>query len=167
MVQPGGTLSHRLPPLRGGVGWEPGGRGWAAGAGRDALEPALLIHASLACQIIPLWGAIGLASVVCGGFMIKYFGGHTEITWSKSLRATYDHQGLSESRVASHNSHFGMREMNKKDISIFPFKYLSMQSASPRARRVPPSLATAPLEPLLAPSYLRRLLFRCCDCVRA
>ena len=43
-------------------------------------------------QIIPLWGAIGLASVVCGGFMIKYFGGHTEISWSKSMRATYDHQ---------------------------------------------------------------------------
>ena len=43
-------------------------------------------------QIVPLWGAIGLASVVCGGFLIKYFGGHTEISFSKSLRATYDHQ---------------------------------------------------------------------------
>ena len=43
-------------------------------------------------QIVPLWGAIGLASVVCGGFLIKYFAGHTEITWSKSLRATFDHQ---------------------------------------------------------------------------
>ena len=42
--------------------------------------------------IVPLWAAIGLASVVCGGFMIKYFGGHTEISWSKSMRATYDHQ---------------------------------------------------------------------------
>mmetsp|Transcript_8123 Transcript_8123/g.16466 ORF Transcript_8123/g.16466 Transcript_8123/m.16466 type:complete len:174 (-) Transcript_8123:330-851(-) len=79
-------------------------------------------------QIIPLWGAIGLAGFVCGGFMIKYFGGHTEIAWSKSLRATFDHQGLSESRVASHNSHFGMREMNKKNINIFPFNYLAMQT---------------------------------------
>mmetsp|Transcript_8121 Transcript_8121/g.16464 ORF Transcript_8121/g.16464 Transcript_8121/m.16464 type:complete len:129 (-) Transcript_8121:330-716(-) len=78
--------------------------------------------------IIPLWGAIGLAGFVCGGFMIKYFGGHTEIAWSKSLRATFDHQGLSESRVASHNSHFGMREMNKKNINIFPFNYLAMQT---------------------------------------
>ena len=69
--------------------------------------------------------------------MIKYFAGHTEIAWSKSLRATYDHQGLSESRVASHNSHFGMREMNKKDIKIFPFNYLSMQCASPPAPPVP------------------------------
>ena len=43
-------------------------------------------------QIVPLWAAIGLASVVCGGFLIKYFGGHTEISWSKSMRATYDHQ---------------------------------------------------------------------------
>ena len=35
-------------------------------------------------------------------------------------------QGLSESRVSSHNSHFGMRSLNKKDFSIFPFKFLSM-----------------------------------------
>ena len=78
--------------------------------------------------IVPLWAAIGLASVVCGGFMIKYFAGHTEISWSKSMRATYDHQGLSESRVASHNSHFGFRSLNKKDFSIFPFKFTSMGS---------------------------------------
>ena len=60
--------------------------------------------------------------------MIKYFGGHTEISFSKSMRATYDHQGLSESRVASHNSHFGCRSLNKMDFSIFPFKFLSMGS---------------------------------------
>jgi len=76
--------------------------------------------------IIPLWGAIGLASIVCGGFMGKYFFGHTDISWSKTMRATYDHQGLSESRVASHNSHFGMRELNKKTFSIFPFSWVSM-----------------------------------------
>ena len=60
--------------------------------------------------------------------MIKYFAGHTEISFSKTMRATYDHQGLSESRVASHNSHFGMRDYNKKDINIFPFKFMSMGS---------------------------------------
>jgi len=73
-----------------------------------------------------LWASIGLASVVCGGFMIKYFGGHTEVSWSKSLRATYDHQGLSESRVASHNSHFGMRSVNKHQVKMFPFNFLPM-----------------------------------------
>jgi len=60
--------------------------------------------------------------------MIKYFAGHTEISWSKTMRATFDHQGLSESRVASHNSHFGMREINKKNIQIFPFNFLAMQT---------------------------------------
>ena len=78
--------------------------------------------------IVPLWGAIGLASVVCGGFMIKYFAGHTEISWSKTMRATYDHQGLSESRVASHNSHFGMRDLNKRDVNVFPFKFMAMDN---------------------------------------
>ena len=86
----------------------------------------------MCAQIVPLWGAIGLASVVCGGFMIKYFGGHTEITWSKSMRSTYDHQGLSESRVASHNSHFGARSLNKKDFAIFPFNFISMNSIAAR-----------------------------------
>ena len=78
--------------------------------------------------IVPLWGAIGLASVVCGGFIIKYFAGHTEISWSKTMRATYDHQGLSESRVASHNSHFGMRDLNKRDVNVFPFKFMAMDN---------------------------------------
>lgn len=64
--------------------------------------------------------------------MIKYFSGHTEISWSKTMRSTYDHQGLSESRVASHNSHFGMRTMNKRDINIFPFKFESMQHIAKR-----------------------------------
>ena len=67
--------------------------------------------------------------------MIKYFGGHTEISFSKTMRGTYDHQGLSESRVASHNSHFGMRDINKKNLNIFPFKWVSMSSAhTPRLR---------------------------------
>ena len=35
-------------------------------------------------------------------------------------------QGLSESRVASHNSHFGMRSLNKSTFSIFPFKFVAM-----------------------------------------
>ena len=31
-----------------------------------------------------------------------------------------------ESRCSSHNSHFGARSLNKKDFSIFPFKFTSM-----------------------------------------
>ena len=60
--------------------------------------------------------------------MAKYFGGHTEISFSKSLRATYDHQGLSEYRVASHNSHFGFRSLNKADFNVFPFKWVSTET---------------------------------------
>ena len=60
--------------------------------------------------------------------MVKYFAGHTEISFSKSMRATYDHQGLSESRVASHNSHFGFRSMNKRNVNIFPFNFLAMDN---------------------------------------
>ena len=79
-------------------------------------------------QIIPLWVSIGFGAVLCGGFIVKYFAGHTEISFSKSMRATYDHQGLSESRVASHNSHFGFRSLNKMNLNIFPFKFLSMEN---------------------------------------
>ena len=41
-------------------------------------------------------------------------------------------QGLSESRVASHNSHFGARSLNKKDFKIFPFTFTSMGSIAER-----------------------------------
>lgn len=76
--------------------------------------------------ILPLYAAIGFGAAVCAGFMAKYFGGHTEISFSKSIRATFDHQGLSESRVASHNSHFGLRELNKRNVTIFPFSFVPM-----------------------------------------
>jgi hypothetical protein len=109
------------------LGWEDAVKNWQeipkGGLYKGDIKKIWYNHA-----IVPLWAAIGLASVVCGGFMIKYFSGHTEISWSKSMRATYDHQGLSESRVASHNSHFGCRNLNKKDFSIFPFKWTSMGS---------------------------------------
>jgi len=78
--------------------------------------------------IIPLWAAIGAGAALCAGFMVKYFAGHTEISFSKSMRATYDHQGLSESRVSSHNSHFGFRSMNKRNVNIFPFNFLAMDN---------------------------------------
>jgi len=109
------------------LGWEDAVKNWQeipkGGLYKGDVKKIWYNHA-----IVPLWAAMGLASVVCGGFLIKYFSGHTEITWSKSLRSTYDHQGLSESRVASHNSHFGCRNLNKKDFNIFPFKWVSMGS---------------------------------------
>ena len=78
--------------------------------------------------IIPLYATIGLAAAVCAGFMAKYFGGHTEISFSKSIRSTFDHQGLSESRVASHNSHFGARSLNKGNVTLFPFSFKPMSA---------------------------------------
>jgi hypothetical protein len=75
-----------------------------------------------------LWAAIGAGAALCAGFMVKYFAGHTEISFSKSMRATYDHQGLSESRVASHNSHFGFRSLNKRNVNIFPFNFIAMDN---------------------------------------
>ena len=78
--------------------------------------------------IVPLWGVIGLASVVCGGFMFKYFTGHTEVNWSKSLRMTHDNQGINESRVAKHNAHAGLRKLNKQEVTIFPFQWKPVAS---------------------------------------
>ena len=80
-------------------GWEDAVANWreipigGIHRGPDAVKKIWYNHA-----IVPLWAAIGLASVVCGGYLIKYFGGHTEITWSKSLRATYDHQARMQPR---------------------------------------------------------------------
>ena len=76
--------------------------------------------------VTPLFATIGLASVVCGGFLTKYFAGHTDIAFSKTMRQTYDHSGLSESRTASHNTHFGFRSLNKTTLNIFPFNFKPM-----------------------------------------
>ena len=111
------------------MGWEDAVKNWqeipVGGINRG---PGAVKKIWYNIAVTPLFGAIGLASVVCGGFLVKYFAGHTEISWSKSMRATFDHQGLSESRVKSHNSHFGARELNKKDFSIFPFTWKSMST---------------------------------------
>lgn len=71
----------------------------------------------------PLFAVIGLASAVCGGFLFKYFAGHTDIALSRAVRADHNHQGGTDGRVESHNSRFGMREMNKRTITIFPFNW--------------------------------------------
>ena len=58
--------------------------------------------------------------------MVKYFRGNTEVNWSKELRGTHDNQGINDQRVASHNSRFGMRKINKGYMTIFPFTYIPM-----------------------------------------
>ena len=75
-------------------------------------------------QIIPLYAVITLAAGVCGGYLFKYFTGNTEVNWSKTLRGTHDNQGINEKRVASHNSRFGFRSLNKHMVTIFPFSYI-------------------------------------------
>ena len=69
-----------------------------------------------------------MAGFVCGGFMFKYFLGHTEVNWTKKNRMTHDNQGISESRCASHNAHFGARWLNKKHVQVFPFNFVPMAS---------------------------------------
>jgi len=82
-------------------------------------------------QVVPLYAAIGTATFILGGFMYKYFGGHTDIVWDKQLRGDVDHQGKVESRVQAHNAHFGMRSLNKSYVSIFPFNFKPVEGAPP------------------------------------
>ena len=107
---------------------------------------------------------IGLASAVCGGFLFKYFAGHTDIALSRAVRtsppaqpppprrrrrassptlaarsqvrADHNHQGGTDGRVESHNSRFGMREMNKRTINIFPFNWKPKSGARAHAPHV-------------------------------
>ena len=71
--------------------------------------------------VTPLYAVIGLATVLMFFFMWKYFTRHTEIAWSKSLRGTYDHTGLDDSRADSHSRRLlypGMRDRNKRDVRM-------------------------------------------------
>ena len=76
--------------------------------------------------VVPLYLAIGAASFLCGGFLFKFFGGHTDVVFSKSLRSDADHNGKSSHRLDTHNGRFGMRSVNKNNVVIFPFNYMSM-----------------------------------------
>ena len=46
-----------------------------------------------------------------------------------------DHYGSSESRTAWHNSRFGMRTVNKSDVTIFPFQFSAPRNII--AKRLP------------------------------
>ena len=61
--------------------------------------------------------------------MFQYCLGHTEVNWTKSNRMTHDNQGIDPGKVASHNSRFGCRTLNKKHVTMFPFAYEPMQGA--------------------------------------
>ena len=76
--------------------------------------------------IVPLYGVSIIAASLCSWFMYRYFARHTEIAWSKSLRAEYDHQGLDESKASSHDNRLlypGMRSRNKRPVVMFPFNF--------------------------------------------
>merc|ERR1711988_1762718 len=75
------------------------------------------------------YAVIGLATVLCGFFMYKYFTKHAEIAWSKGMRGTFDHTGLDDSRANSHDRRLlypGMRDRNKRDVNMFPFNFTPM-----------------------------------------
>jgi hypothetical protein len=77
--------------------------------------------------IIPLYAVSIIAACLSTWFMYRYFSRHTEITWSKAMRATYDHQGLDDRRANSHDNRLlypGAMHRNKKEVTVFPFNYV-------------------------------------------
>jgi len=81
--------------------------------------------------VVPLYVTIVVAGGVCSFFMYKYFTYHTEIAWSKSMRGTYDHSGLSDARATKHTDRLlysGMMDRNKNQIQVFPFNFIPMKT---------------------------------------
>lgn len=74
----------------------------------------------------------------------RYFTAHTEIAWTKELRGTFDHQGLDSKGEVSdkHDRRLlypGIRDVNKKQIKIFPFNFVPMEGARGSSFRAHPS----------------------------
>ena len=64
-------------------------------------------------------------------FMYKYFTGCTEVNWDKTLRKTYDNQGINPHRVEVHNRRFGLMGpdgVNKSEVRAFPFNFIPMNN---------------------------------------
>jgi len=79
--------------------------------------------------VVPLYVVVVVAGGLCGFFMYRYFTRHVEIAWSKGMRGEYDHTGLDESRSSSHDRRLlypGMRDRNKRDVTMFPFSFIPM-----------------------------------------
>jgi len=77
--------------------------------------------------VTPLYATIALATAVMVWFLYRYFVKHTDIAWSKSMRSTYDHQGLSESRAASHSNRLmypGVIGLCHTKLTFFPFNWV-------------------------------------------
>jgi hypothetical protein len=80
--------------------------------------------------VVPIFAVIAVAAGLCGFFMYRYFTANVEIAWSKSVRATYDHTGFG-SRADKHDNRLlypGMRDRNKRPVSMYPFNFIPMQS---------------------------------------
>jgi hypothetical protein len=80
-------------------------------------------------QVSPLVGAVAVGSVVMTVIMVKYFGFHSDITFSKTLRQDPEHTGASDLRVAGHNNKLGISILKEHAFSIFPFRYVPMEGA--------------------------------------
>ena len=82
--------------------------------------------------VVPLYAVIVVATGTMSWFLYRYFSKHTEITFSKQMRGTYDHTGLADARAESHDNRLmypGIMRANKKEITVFPFSFKPMQRA--------------------------------------
>lgn len=43
-------------------------------------------------QFVPLFGVVGVASMLMGGILVKHFGGATDVAFSKKVRMDHNHQ---------------------------------------------------------------------------
>ena len=88
-------------------------------------------------QVYPLIGAIAVGATIMAGFMVKYFGFHTDITFSKKLRQNPEHTGASDLRVAGHNNKFGISILKEHAFTFGPFRYEPMEGALPSRTCIP------------------------------
>merc|ERR1712032_421581 len=72
--------------------------------------------------IYPIYGVVAAAATLNVCFLGKYFMGNVDIHFKKSERMSHE-MAINDSRVNWHNSHVGLRDMNKKNMSIFPFNW--------------------------------------------
>ena len=85
--------------------------------------------------VVPLYVVIVVATSAMSWFLYRYFSKHTEIAWSKEVRAQYDHQGVSDVRAVAYTNRLmypGVMQYNKKHIRVFPFNYEPMQAIRER-----------------------------------
>ena len=92
--------------------------------------------------VVPIYVVVVFASALMCFFLYKYFACHVDIAFSKSVRGAYDHTGHGN-RADTHDKRLlypGMRDRNKRDVVMFPFNFIPMQSASLRPHARPQHL---------------------------